>query len=341
MIPDDVRARWSAFAGREIRPLDGGLINATFVVGDNAAILQRLHPVFAPEVNEDIDAVTAHLSARGLTTPRLIRPDSGDACVVHGGETWRALTFVDGGRTFHKVPSPEVARAAGALVGRFHEALADLDYAYRFTRAGVHDTPAHLEVLRSATGEHAAHRLIGDVRPLADEILEAAAALPDLRQLPQRNCHGDLKISNLLFKDQDEPEGLCLVDLDTLGLMSVPFELGDALRSWCNPHGEDAEGALDLAIFEAAVAGYAETAPPLTQGERAHLVDGLATISLELSARFLADALNEAYFGWDEARFATRGDHNLARAKSQLALFRSVQAQADEASALVERAFNR
>ena len=56
------------------------------------------------------------------------------------------------------------------------------------------------------------------------------------------------------------------------------------------------------------------------------LVGGLGTICLELSARFLADALNESYFGFDATRFATRGDHNLVRGRGQLALFASVEA---------------
>ena len=54
------------------------------------------------------------------------------------------------------------------------------------------------------------------------------------------------------------------------------------------------------------------------------LVTGFAQIALELTARFLADALNERYFGWDATRFATRGEHNLLRARGQWALHEAV-----------------
>ena len=54
--------------------------------------------------------------------------------------------------------------------------------------------------------------------------------------------HGDPKISNLMFA-RDSDRGLCLIDLDTLGPMPIALELGDALRSWCNPAAEDARAA--------------------------------------------------------------------------------------------------
>ena len=41
--------------------------------------------------------------------------------------------------------------------------------------------------------------------------------------------------------------------------MPIALELGDALRSWCNPATEDASDARFVpAYFESAVAGYAE-----------------------------------------------------------------------------------
>jgi hypothetical protein len=47
-------------------------------------------------------------------------------------------------------------------------------------------------------------------------------------------------------------------------------------------------------------------------------------VALELCARFSADALRESYFGWDPTRYASRGEHNLARARGQWALHGAV-----------------
>ena len=133
-VPAGVAASWGWDAA-ELAPLAGGLINATFVVrraGQPEAVLQRLHPVFAPEVNLDIDVVTRHLARQGMITPRLIATAAGRAWVEDAdGRPWRALTWVDG-VTVHAVPSPDVARAGGELVGRFHRAVADLDHDYAF-----------------------------------------------------------------------------------------------------------------------------------------------------------------------------------------------------------------
>lgn len=345
-IPAPVLARWSRFAGAPARPFGSGLINKTFLVeaGGERAVFQRLHPVFAGSVNEDIDAVTRHLEKKGLVTPRVLPADDGALYVddADSGRPWRALSYVDGD-SVDRIDAPPVAgrdraHGAAALVARFHGALADLEWSYRHVRAGVHDTDKHLFTLDQALERHGAHRLYEPASALGAQILEAGAMLPALAELPLRHCHGDLKISNVLFK-KGTADALCLVDLDTLSRMSWPFELGDALRSWCNPRGEDIDDAdIDVSIFTAAVEGYAAGGGRPTPAEAAHLVDGLFTICVELSARFCADALNESYFGWDEKRFAGRGEHNLLRARGQWALAQSVARRRVELDAVVARA---
>ena len=152
--------------------------------------------------------------------------------------------------------------------------------------------------------------------------------------------HGDPKISNLLFAA--DGGGICLVDLDTLARGPLVPELGDAFRSWCNPGPEDApEAAFSLPFFAAALAGYATHARAfITAPERSAIVEGTLAIYLELAARFAADALNEAYFGWSPERFASRGDHNLARARNQLAAARDLAGQRTAAEAVVSGQFS-
>ena len=54
------------------------------------------------------------------------------------------------------------------------------------------------------------------------------------------------------------------------------------------------------------------------------------TITLELAARFAADALREDYFGWDAARFGSASEHNEVRAAGQLRLAEDILAQEEE-----------
>jgi hypothetical protein len=77
----------------------------------------------------------------------------------------------------------------------------------------------------------------------------------------------------------------------------------------------------------------------VTPAEWGAIVPATETIYVELASRFCADALNESYFGWDPRRFATRSEHNQARAASQLRAARSLVEQREAAMAAVTRAF--
>lgn len=340
----DVARALSAYEGlegAEVERLPGGLINESFLIrfGPQRYVLQRVAAIFDPAIHHNIAAVTEHLAGCDILTPRLLPTREGALYVeLEDIGCWRLMSHV-AGVSYDKLPSPEHAEAAAELVGRVHAALDDLEHTFVGMRLGVHDTARHLSALERAVAELPDHRLAPHVGELARAIAASAEALPPLPELAPRTCHGDLKISNVLFDETGlSPRALCLIDLDTLGPMSLAFELGDAWRSWCNPAREDdlEAAAFDMAIFEASWRGYR-----LGVGEqpseviREALLGGPEWISLELAARFAADALREAYFGWDEARFASRGDHNLVRARGQWALHRATVSTRDHRASLL------
>jgi len=321
-------------------PIDVGLINRTFRVfvdGRPERVLQRQHAAFRGEVNLDIEAITRHLAERGIGVPRLLRTPDGRAWFEHEGRAWRMLEHLEG-ITVSRVERPSLARAGAELVGRFHAAIDGFEHTFHFTRPGAHDTPAHLARLEAALGLHAGHPAIEEVRPVAEAILRHE--LPRIPPTRTRIIHGDLKISNVLFQ-RDADVAVALLDLDTFQHGTLAIELGDALRSWCNPAGESAEQVkVDVEIFRAAIEGYAATAHELLDAEEiASIVPGLETIALELSSRFALDALEDRYFAWDATRYPSRTAHDLVRARSQLALARSAKALRLELQAIVDRAF--
>ncbi len=340
-----VLTNWDGLAGATWRPYGSGLVNTTFRVeaGGRAFALQKVSPIFDPRIHDTIALVTEHLAARGLATPRLVPTRSDERWLDAGSDgIWRLMTWLDGS-TFDRVLSPEMAREAGTLVGAFHSTLEDLEAPLVSYRPGVHDTARHLARLEAAVAAHREHRLWHQVAPLADVVIELARSLPALPEdLPRRPAHGDLKLNNLVFRlapDGTPGEALGLIDLDTLGPMPIAHELGDAWRSWCNPAGEDtAQTTFDLAVYEAAVAGYASRLTlQLSPDEVSSLLLGVEWITLELAARFAADALDESYFGWDASRFPGRGEHNLLRARGQLALHRSAVAARRERERALDR----
>ena len=328
--------------GSQVEAFGTGLINATFLVTvapDLQFVLQRLNPLFPPEINGDIDELTRHLAVRGAVTQRLMPADNGQLWVEANDEVWRLSTFVPG-VCYDKLASEEQAREAGRLLGYFHRLVGDLDIELHGNRLGVHDTQRHLAALRTALEEHRDHRYYPAIKVLAEDVLTCADALPELPPLPDRLVHGDPKISNLVF-DEATGKGVCMIDLDTLAYMPLPLEIGDAIRSWCNPKGEDeAQANFRMDFFTAAMSGYAAEAgaslvPPVWQS----FVPAAHTIMVELAARFTTDALNENYFGWNPDKFADRSAHNQVRAAGQLNLHRSFLQHEAEATAAVEAAF--
>ena len=182
--------------------------------------------------------------------------------------------------------------------------------------------------------------LPGQSQALADEVFELADRLPDLGDQPDRIVHGDPKISNIVFSS-NTGEAKSLIDLDTLGRMPIVLELGDAFRSWCNLSGEDEPGAeFSLLIFHSAITGYArETQSLLAESEWRKIPAATFTITVELAARFCADALNERYFGWDPMQFHSPSRHNQARTRSQINLAHSITEQRDHIETEVDAAF--
>jgi Ser/Thr protein kinase RdoA (MazF antagonist) len=311
-----------------IEPIEAGHINLTYRVEATEGVfaLQWVNPIFGPEVHLDIEALSARLVSAGMPCPRLVRArDSGLWIAEPAGGVWRVMTWIEG-TLLVKADGPARCGAAGRLLGLFHAALWDAGHRFHHARVGVHDTPRHLQALRAALAGHPGHRLHAEVSALGEPILAQAEARGPLPELPARVVHGDPKISNLVFGP--DGRGRALIDLDTLARMPLPLELGDAFRSWCSPRGEDEEPVFELGYFEAGLAGWAETVGGRpTPGERRAIPDAVELIALELAARFATDALEERYFGWDRTRFSSAGEHNLARARSQLALARSIRAE--------------
>jgi Ser/Thr protein kinase RdoA (MazF antagonist) len=325
-----------------IQPYGTGLINETYLVdaSDGAQfILQGLNPVFQPEVNLDIDRVTRHLADKGLVTQRIVQTTAGELWVKVGEHNWRLATFVPG-ICFDSLHTEEQAYAAGELLGRFHRGVRDLEIELHTQRLGVHDTERHFARLRRSIEECTDHKYYEQACELAEQVFAEAKLLPALPELPDRLVHGDPKISNLVFSEQDG-SGVAMIDLDTITHMPLPLEMGDAFRSWCNPRGEDqTHSEFKLELFRGAIFGYAKvTKEFVTEAEWRAFVSGARIIMVELASRFTSDSLYESYFGWNPDIFKDRSTHNQVRAYGQLELEKSLAAQVDEAERIVEKAF--
>ena len=104
-------------------------------------------------------------------------------------------------------------------------------------------------------------------------------------------------------------------------------DLGDCLRSGCNPLGEEttdlARVRFDLSFCRAILRGYLSQAREfLTPGDYDCMYDAIRLIAFELGLRFFTDYLaGDFYFK------ASRPRHNLERALIQFRLTDSIAAQ--------------
>ena len=98
-LPDATVLDAFALASAPLERAASGLINPTwFVRGRDGGqlVLQRVNPIFAADVNVDIEAVTRHIAAKGIETPTLVPSRFGKLWLEHDGAVWRVLTRIDG-----------------------------------------------------------------------------------------------------------------------------------------------------------------------------------------------------------------------------------------------------
>ena len=364
----DLRAVAEAFALpgeiRSIAPLGNGNVNDTFLVeaGGQRYVLQRLNTqVFRqPElVMQNLQVLDRHvqqrllarqdpsaalLAGRRWVLPQVVCTRDADQawhCCQSGG-FWRTLTFVDDARTVEVIEHRQQARELGWGLGLFHHLISDLPVdQLADTLDGFHITPRYLEAYhrelvrtdqpRSALAEECV-AFIRDREGFAG-VLEQAKARGEL---PLRPIHGDPKINNMLL-DSGSGEAIALIDLDTVKPGLVHYDIGDCLRSCCNPLGEETTDfeavGFDLELAGAILEGYLDVAGHfLTPAELRYIPEAARLISFELGLRFFSDYLaGSTYFKADHP------EHNLHRAVVQFRLAASIEAQEAELRALVQQ----
>ena len=145
----------------------------------------------------------------------------------------------------------------------------------------------------------------------------------DVPHPPHRNPPRSTPCNVML--DDATGEAICVVDLDTVMPGLALYDFGDLVRVAANPAREDAGKLKDLEarrdMYDACTEGFlAGFDGYLTEQEIRLMPIAGAVITFELAVRFLSDYLDgDRYF-----KTAHPG-HNLDRARTQIALARSLE----------------
>lgn len=308
----------------DVSAVDRGHVNDSYFVASPSGdyVLQRLNgTVFTDPAATVANMLILHRHLGGALTPVPVPAPRGGWLVHDRGEVWRAFQRVAGAVP---CPGPGAATAgeSGALLGRFHAGLADLDPSHlAVTLPNFHDPRRRLDALRR---EACSDRLDRSGAATAEiEQVLAVAGLVEIaddlsHRVPVRAAHFDAKQDNILFRGS---EAVCLVDLDTVMPGPWFWDVGDLLRSAATPAAEDCPdpsvAVVDPVLYDAVLEGYAASLPPglLEPAERQALEVAGAIATFEQVVRFLTDWLaGDTYFR------TTRPGQNLDRARNQLAL---------------------
>lgn len=341
-----------------LQPFGNGNINDTFLAiyrntfTETQVILQRVNRNVFPRpevIMANMHAITKHChekleddAAKGnddrvWQMPRIVRTKEGaDFVTDENGDVWRVITRILSAHAFDTAQSPEHALECGAALGHFHYLVSDMDPdGIQDPLPGFHVTSGYLaqydETLMCAT----AREILGasmEAKRLAKYVeerrefavsLEKAEASGELRK---RMFHGDPKVNNIMI-DDFTGKGTAMIDLDTVspGLMHV--DVGDAVRSICNPAGEEelnlGKVTFDENLFLAFMKGYLKEAGSfMTDAERAYLYDAIRLLPFELGLRFFQD-----YLAGDKYFKVRQPGQNLNRARVQFRLCEAIEAR--------------
>ncbi len=341
-----------------LAPFGNGNINDTFLAiyrntfTETQVILQKVNKNVFPkpeEIMANMHEVTRHCHERLQADakagrddrvwqmPRIVKTKDGkDFVTDENGDVWRVITRIMSARAYDVAQGPEHAMECGAALGHFHYLISDMDPALvHDPLPGFHITSQYLakydETLKSENARcllgasmeaKRMARFIEERRALALSLEKAEAA----GELKKRMFHGDPKVNNIMI-DEITGKGTAMIDLDTVSPGLIHIDFGDALRSICNPAGEE-ETNLAKVVFDEDLAtafckGYMREAGAfMTDGDRAYLYDSIRLLPFELGLRFFQDYLaGNVYFK------TSKPEQNLNRARVQFRLCESVEAR--------------
>ena len=254
------------------------------------------------------------------------------------GEFWRMYDFVHGFCLDMPETQEDFYESALAF-GRFQHLLSDFPaHTLYETIPNFHNTPDRFRQLHESIQADLLHRAdtCREEIAFALSLEEKGGMLQRMLEngeLPLRVTHNDTKMNNVLLHRQTR-KSLCVLDLDTVMPGLSAHDFGDSIRFGAATAAEDTPNPecmkLNLDLFRIYAKGFLTAAPSLTEAEVQALPWGALIMTLEVGIRFLKDYLDgDIYFK------ISYENHNLIRARAQLALAADMLAKWEDMISIV------
>lgn len=321
-------------------PIGAGNINDTYRIDferhdkTEALLLQRInHQVFRqPDaVMRNISLVTEHLQQARFPYESPAPLPALDGRLFHldsHGNYWRCFPFIADSYAPEGKTDVSIALEASKAYGAFARALRDFPaQELAETIPDFHNTDQRWEVFLKILEADPAGRVAGSSAEIeamfqAKPVFDAISRLKKSGALPIRVTHNDTKAGNVLF-NRHTHQAVAVIDLDTVMPGVILSDFGDMVRTFAPDKTEDDASRVTLRseMLEALVEGFlSETADFLTEDEKENLLPGGAWITGEQALRFLTDWLaGDVYY---KIQYP---EHNLVRARNQLAVFQELR----------------
>jgi hypothetical protein len=247
----------------------------------------------------------------------------------HNDEYWRLLPFVAGAISFDTLSDPKQAYEAAKQFGKLSRLLNNFDTSFlKPSIAGFHNLALRYEQFTFTLGK-ADEQFKADAKHEIETalhhqfIIDYYQSYEHRKDFPNRAMHHDTKISNVLLNENDF-EGVCVIDLDTLMSGKFISDLGDMMRTYLCAFSENETDLnkikIRLEYFKATLEGYlSEMADILTTTEKELILFSGKYMVYMQALRFLTDYLNGSIY-----YPISYPAQNLDRAKNQFKLLREL-----------------
>lgn len=309
-----------------------GLINHTWLVETKQKkyILQRINDqVFTnpAAIDDNINAIAGFLKIHFqdyIFTAPVFSKDHKSLIQLNGKGYFRMFEFISGSKAYTVLENPELAFEASKQFGRFTKLLSDFNInELKITLPSFHDLKLrYLQFIQAAKNSNNNRvKQSGQIITALESYKYIVDIFDSIRQNPsfkKRVTHHDTKISNVLFNENNK--GICVIDLDTVMPGYFISDVGDMMRTYLSPAGEEETDYSKIDVrenyFDAIVQGYlSEMKDELSAEEKKYFVYAGKFMIYMQALRFITDYLNnDIYYG------ASYELHNLNRATNQLTL---------------------
>ena len=282
--------------------INTGYINDSYYIienGERKYVLQKINTNVFQKIDElknNINLSISKLKDINYHKIKFIDPINQELFYNSGKEYWRLMEYVRGSYTKNNAENTNDAFEAGRILSLFHILLKGEDLEkYLYTLDNFHNLPHRIKEFEESL-DNSDSNLKEECKEEINFSIEMFDRLIVFynSSLPERICHNDSKLNNILFSSSSK--GLCMIDLDTIMKGYFHYDFGDAIRTIVNPASEEEKDLSKIlfnkSLFKSFIDGLKSNGEFLSSKELELLPLSTALMPFIHGLRALTDYLN-------------------------------------------------